>query len=132
MVVMALKIAGAHAARQPHVIYHIPLALLGSRVRNPSQAPVAQGEEDGQERFAFVGQVVRPSVSTGALPIIPASIRRFKRSLRMFVGTFSGPVAKSLKLFLPSARSRMTSNVHLSPNRSSPQAMGQGDRRFVP
>lgn len=58
MVVMALKIVGARAARQPHVIYHIPLALLGSRVRNPSQAPVAQGEEDGQERFAFVGQVV--------------------------------------------------------------------------
>jgi hypothetical protein len=49
----------------------------------------------------------------------------------MFVAIRSGEAAKSLNSVFPQAMSRMSSSVHLSPNRSSAQATGQIDRRFV-
>ena len=47
----------------------------------------------------------------------------------MFVGMPSGELAKSLKRLRPSMRSRMTSSVQRSPNKSSAQETGQGERR---
>src|SRR5580704_7357037 len=61
----------------------------------------------------------------------PVSSNRFSRSARMLVGMRSGEFCSSLYVERPRSKSRMTSNDHLSPTRSSVLATAQGDRKKV-
>lgn len=63
----------------------------------------------------------------GSCMAIPYSTSLESRSERIFEGIDSGEDAKSLNLDLPRKRSRITSNVHLSPIISKEHEIGQAD-----